>query len=244
MQSNYLLNLRLEADNCTLLWSKPAWDIVNTWNTTNIINSNSPNTATNSNNLSANNGLVSLNSSLNQKSNNLRASIANNSLFTTLETSAATITAKSESLRKKLALASSPPQTHSIKFHNSPIEYHLKYATIGTPGVYTNNLKHIKEASSVPIVNTHSNGQTTLNDHNLKYSIGSLIKHYTQHDYANLDCVEGYLDLNFVKHIRLGCLDSQALNNMQQIARKYAIMNFDQTNVITIVYGNSFPENK
>jgi hypothetical protein len=30
-QSNYLLNIRLEADNSTLIWSRPAWDINNTW---------------------------------------------------------------------------------------------------------------------------------------------------------------------------------------------------------------------
>ena len=31
MQSNHLLNIRLESDNSTLIWSKPAWDIKNMW---------------------------------------------------------------------------------------------------------------------------------------------------------------------------------------------------------------------
>ena len=30
-QSNFLLNIRLEADNATLIWSRPAWDINNIW---------------------------------------------------------------------------------------------------------------------------------------------------------------------------------------------------------------------
>lgn len=33
-QSNYLLNIRLEADNATLVWSRPAWDIANAWTST------------------------------------------------------------------------------------------------------------------------------------------------------------------------------------------------------------------
>jgi len=31
MQSSCLLNIRLEANNSTLVWSKPAWDISNAW---------------------------------------------------------------------------------------------------------------------------------------------------------------------------------------------------------------------
>ncbi len=37
-QSNYLLNIRLEADNSTLIWSRPAWDISNTWINSGIAN--------------------------------------------------------------------------------------------------------------------------------------------------------------------------------------------------------------
>jgi hypothetical protein len=31
MQSNFLLNIRLESDNATLIWSKPAWNITDAW---------------------------------------------------------------------------------------------------------------------------------------------------------------------------------------------------------------------
>ena len=31
VQSSCLLNIRLEANNSTLVWSKPAWDISNAW---------------------------------------------------------------------------------------------------------------------------------------------------------------------------------------------------------------------
>jgi hypothetical protein len=37
-QSNYLLNIRLERDNSTLIWSRPAWDINNTWINSGITN--------------------------------------------------------------------------------------------------------------------------------------------------------------------------------------------------------------
>ena len=209
LQSNYLLNLKLEADNCTLIWSKPAWDLVNLLNTNNI-NTNS-NTLNNSNQ-SGSNTLLGVN-----KNSNIRSSFVQS-----LESSAASITGKSESyFRKRLATTSSPPS----KFRSSHA-VDLKYATIATSGLYGLNEGMLRD------------------EQNIKYSINSLIKHYVQHDYVNIDSFEGYLDLNLVKHIRLGCIDAQIFSSLQLIAKKYSIVNFDQTNIISIVYGNVFSENR
>jgi hypothetical protein len=64
-QSSFLLNVRLESDNNTLIWSRPAWDINNTWNLnqnssnlTTISNSSEIKSATNSNNSDLNNRLT------------------------------------------------------------------------------------------------------------------------------------------------------------------------------------------
>ena len=53
-QSNFLLNIRLESDNSTLVWSRPAWDITNSWSNTAVP---SVNTATNTTGLGKNNSL-------------------------------------------------------------------------------------------------------------------------------------------------------------------------------------------
>ena len=195
LQSNYLLNIKLEADNCTLIWSKPSWDLVNHWEINNI-NGNANNIGNSAHNLS-NHNLLSVN-----KANNIRKSIV-----ASLESSV-----KPESYFRKKA-ASTPP----LKFRNSTID--LKYPSIATTQKQSEELNH-------------------------KYSMNSLTKHYVQRDYVNIDSYEGFLDLHLVKHLRLGCVDSQIYCNLQQIARKYNIFNFDQTNIISVVYGNIFSENR
>ena len=207
LQSNYLLNIKLEADNCTLVWSKPAWDLVNHWNTNNINpNTSTLNNPTHHHNPHTNN-LLSVN-----KANNLRKSFV-----ASIETS---VNLKTDGYFRKKA-ASSPPS----KFRNSHQLNDLnKYATIATSGF---------NRSSEP-----------KDDFNLKYSINSLYRHYVQREYVNIDSFEGHLDLNSVKHIRLGCLDAQIYSYLHHIAKKYSINNFDQTNIISLVYGNVFSENK
>jgi hypothetical protein len=82
-------------------------------------------------------------------------------------------------------------------------------------------------------------------DPNLIFSVSSLTKHYVFHEGHSLsDQYDGFIDLHCVKHVRIGCLDAQLFSNMQQIAAKYAITNFDQMNVVCIVYGTTFSENK
>ena len=58
------------------------------------------------------------------------------------------------------------------------------------------------------------------------------------------DPYEGYLDLHSVKHISKGCLDAQLFSNIKQVASTYAFDDFDQANIICLVYGNAFSENK
>lgn len=81
-------------------------------------------------------------------------------------------------------------------------------------------------------------------DPNIVYSVSSLHKHYVHGEQYSFDPNEGFLDLHCVKHIRLGCLDNQVFSNMQQLAAKYAISNFDSENVISIIYGTVFSENR
>jgi hypothetical protein len=82
-------------------------------------------------------------------------------------------------------------------------------------------------------------------DPNIVYSVSSLSRHYVYGEqFSMTDPAEGFLDLHCVKHIRLGCLDSQVFAHMQVIANKYAISDFDHANVISIVYGTVFSENR
>jgi hypothetical protein len=118
----------------------------------NNINTNS-NTLNNSNQ-SGSNSLFGI-----YKNSNIRSSFVQS-----LESSAASITGKSESyFRKRLVTTSSPPSKfrcfHAVDF---------KYATIVTSGLYGLNEGMLRS------------------EQNLKYSINSLVKHYVQHDYVIL----------------------------------------------------------
>ena len=204
LQSNSLLNLKLEADNCTLIWSKPAWDLGNNWNTNNI-NTNTLNSSNHHQNSHSNN-LLSV------KATNIRKS-----LVASIESS---VNLKSDGYFRKKA-ASSPPS----KYRNTHVVSDFtKYATLATSGFYKTS--------------------ESKDECNLKYSSNSMNKHYVQREYVNVDSFEGHLDLNCVKHIRLGCLDAQIYAYLQHIAKKYSILNFDQSNIISLVYGNVFSENK
>jgi len=85
-------------------------------------------------------------------------------------------------------------------------------------------------------------------DPNLIYSVGSLTKRYVLKEPVSLnDPYEGFLNLHSVKHINKGCLDAQLFANIKQVASSYAICtnnDFDQSNIICLVYGNAFAENK
>ncbi len=77
-----------------------------------------------------------------------------------------------------------------------------------------------------------------------KMSFNSLYRHYINRECLNLDMFDGFLDLNYVKHIRIGCLDLQTFSQLQMIAKKYSIFQLEQNNVISIIYGLTFAENR
>ncbi len=82
-------------------------------------------------------------------------------------------------------------------------------------------------------------------DPNLVYSVNGLTRHYVLGEkFSVTDPSEGFLDLHCVKHIRQGCVDENLLTSLGHIAGKYAISEFDQMNVISIVYGSTFAENR
>ena len=82
-------------------------------------------------------------------------------------------------------------------------------------------------------------------DQNVVYSVHSLTKRYVYREPVSLnDPFEGFIDLHCVKHVRLGCLDAQTFIGLQQIAARYAISNLEHSNVICIVYGSTFSENR
>ncbi len=81
-------------------------------------------------------------------------------------------------------------------------------------------------------------------ENDTKLSLNSLYRHYINREYWNLDIFDGFLDMNLVKHVRLGCLDAQTFSQLQMVAKKYCIYQLDQSNVISIIYGSTFSENR
>jgi hypothetical protein len=83
-------------------------------------------------------------------------------------------------------------------------------------------------------------------DPNLVYSVSSLTRHYVFREPVSVqDPYEGFLDLSCIKHIRHGCLDAQVLTQLQHIAAsKFGMAQFDQSNVICLVYGTTLAENR
>ena len=217
MQSNCLLTMRLEADNCTLVWSRPAWDASSTSNATSL--------ASTSANFSSNSGVLLLSPSSASKSNlSKRGSIVNNPLFLSLEASASSLNSKSDNFLKR------KQSTKKMKGVGS-LDHNLQ-----TP-------KHHK--LSKEMAQSGANDATDpLRDQSQHYCVSSLTKHYVHHEYVSVDPYEGFLDLNLVKHIKLGCTDEAAFRSIQNVSKKYSITNIDQHNVISIVYGSNFSENK
>ena len=71
------------------------------------------------------------------------------------------------------------------------------------------------------------------------YSI--LMKRYVLRDVAFVDMDEGFLQLNYVKHIRSGILHCDIL----PIIKRYRLNDISNPeNCFTIVYGSSISENK
>ncbi|CAF0890793.1 unnamed protein product [Brachionus calyciflorus] len=208
-QSNYLLNIRLESDNSTLIWSRPAWDILGM---SSNIDTHHQNKSTNSNNF---NSTSSNNSSTN--SNNRRKSQF--------------LESKSENyLRKKLL---TPPTKNQINSNKKTIRRKM------TLLINQESEENKKSFDDTDLVYDNI-------DANLIYSVSSLTKHYVQGEqYSVNDPYEGFLDLTCIKHIRLGCLDQQVKSQLYTMAStKHTITDFDENNVICIVYGSSFAENK
>lgn len=76
--------------------------------------------------------------------------------------------------------------------------------------------------------------------------MSSLTKHYVFGDQVSVnDPYEGFLDLTCIKNIRLGCVDPQVYGQLQQIAmQRYAFSQFEPANIVSLVYGTTFAENK
>ncbi|RNA20703.1 1-phosphatidylinositol 4-5-bisphosphate phosphodiesterase epsilon-1-like [Brachionus plicatilis] len=83
-------------------------------------------------------------------------------------------------------------------------------------------------------------------DSNIVYSVASIRKHYVHGELVNVsDPYEGFIDLTCIKHIRQGCIDKQMYSQIHLIATtRYSITDFDENNIICLVYGNSFSENR
>jgi hypothetical protein len=221
VQSNCLLNVRLEADNCTLAWSRPAWDASSTSNATSL--------ASTSANFSSNSGVLLLSPSSASKSNlSIRGSIVNNPLFLSLEASASSLNSKSDNFLKRKQSTKRIKGVGSLD-HNLQTPKHNVFAAL---------------KDGPPCGAVDAAAQDPLGDQSQHYCVSSLTRHYVHHEYVSLDPYEGFLDLSHVKHIKLGCMDEAAFRSIQNVSKKYSITNIDQQNVISIVYGTNFSENK
>lgn len=83
-------------------------------------------------------------------------------------------------------------------------------------------------------------------DNNIVFSVSSIRKHYVNGELFNVNNpYEGFIDLNSIKHIRLGCIDQHIYSQIQLIATtRYSISDFNDKNIINLVYGSSFSENR
>ena len=290
MQSNLLLNIRLEVDNSTLIWSRPAWDITPTTTTMpSIVSSNQQNflvssisiESVNSNNINLDGKMINVNQNNNEfhkdafknklskkktrKSiyfkRSFMSGLFNSSYKTKSFSQSKPSVSKSPNKIKisSLKKATSFYSTKTNKFINSMNESNYRLRNIilkpNNYSLYLSNRDDdfVINNSQDNYIDT-SNSSSSFDDQNLVYdqvdpniiySVNSLSRHYVYREpfcinYSN----EGFIDLNYVKHIRLGCLDTQFFNQLQQVANKYSINDFDQTNVITLVYGSTFAENK
>lgn len=140
---------------------------------------------------------------------------------------------------------------------------HHNSLSIDTTHAHTNTIKQSLSSASATMIDTYflirnkrrisspvqanfllnplNENHTT---HVQSYSINSLTKRYIQHEHVYIDSTEGFLDLNHIRHIRLGCIDANTYSNIQLMSKKYNLTNIEQHNIITIVYGESLAENR
>ena len=260
-QSSYLLNIRLESDNSTLVWSRPSWDISNSWEEDTV---NNPTNVINQNVIEGAGNVQTVNSGSNRRLSKARSSLVNNPLLLSLDAPGVSFQSKSESyLRRKLL----NPKTRAIQKKLSTATFRPKFnmsanltgATLYKPGqikstLVTHEGTKSKNNNDDSIGNAKTAGSSFNEsdelvydyvDQNIVYSVHSLTKRYVYRETVSFnDPFEGFIDLHCVKHIRLGCLDAQTFISLQQIAIRYAIHNFDHSNIICLVYGSTFSENR
>lgn len=313
VQSSFLLNIRLESDNATLVWSRPAWNISEPWSSTTAavsgVSSN-PNGSNTTQNIAgelknASDGgknsklkkrddmsSIILNMETSSRSHSqMKTSLINNALLMPYDAShhisKGTFRSRSQKfLEKKFMPQFKKNQT--IKINNksklnkslnvrrkltvsadSRLDNHnsdlLKSSLLNQrakrlrrlnsmsdecPGMKSNkkssSLHKDRSPSSSLSLDLNQDIVCDQVDANIIYSVSSLTKRYVYREPVSVvDPNEGFLDLNSIKHLRRGCLDTQVFNLMsQQIAGKYAIPNFDHANIINIVYGTTFAENR
>ena len=278
LQSNHLLNIRLESDNSTLIWSKPAWDIKNVW-LSQLSNPTTLQTARNEsvNNLKAENSNSEAQTTVSQPSNgsalpilgkpvsrfrknrpplisattlssNTGQSFIKKTLLTQFNSKTQTrqynkTKSRSFTNRRKSALLTSKNQELANLISNYNAKNPNEAHNSNQNNSFNNNYNNIKSSSST--LNEADDLIFDPVDPNIIYSVSSLTKRYVFSEPVSFnDPYEGYLDLHSVKHISKGCLDAQLFLNIQQVASTYAIDDFDQANIICLVYGNTFSENK
>jgi hypothetical protein len=341
VQSNFLLNIRLESDNATLVWSRPAWDISESWMTTTsatgTVNANSAaqnmpiggelnadaaskNSKFKKHRDESNKDLSSATiaaagaMAANRSRSQINTSLINNSLLMPFEATrhiarGATFRSRSQKFLEKnflpqfkknqtiklntksklnKSLTARRKLTVSADARVDNHHHHHMGGDLLKSSLLNQRAKRLKRLNSISDECTGSNKQnkkmlssaaaaasavspnsSTLYrdrslsvsslsfddnqgivcdtiDPNIIYSVSSLTKRYVYREPVSVtDPNEGFMDLNAIKHLRRGCLDTQAFNMMhQQIAGKYAISNFDHANVISVVYGTTFAENR
>ena len=274
VQSSYLLNIRLESDNSTLIWSKPAWDIKNVWiNPLNTIQqqqqqqqqfknelSNTSVTECVSGALVEQNALPTTTSSVNQVARFRKNRPPLISAATTLGSNTGqSFHVKSENFFKKTLLTqfNSKNQIRQYNKKSRSLINRRKSAMLSSKNQDIANLMANNIVTNNEILNNNNNKSNSSSfneandlifdqvDPNLIYSVCSLNKRYVHKEPVSTnDSYEGFLDLHSVKHISKGCLDAQLFSDMQQVASTYAINEFDQSNIICLVYGSTFSENK
>ena len=298
-QSTFLLNIRLETDNATLVWSKPAWDITDAWS-----NASAPSASSvQASNASATTPSVTKDSKDAKDTryhhhSRVKSSLMSNSLLMPYEaTTSHHVTKGGASFRsrsQKFLESNFMPQfrkNHTLKVSHKvgssrmskSLSARRKNTTSVDPrgdsradmlkhSLLNQRAKRLKRLNSLSDEfvgakpskrsllagprRSLSSSSLSLDEHegivcdqvdsNIIYSVSSLTRRYVYREQVSVsDPNEGFIDLNSIKHIRHGCLDTQVFHQMQQqVAAKYAIANFGHSNVVSIVYGATFSENR
>ena len=163
MQTNCLLNIRLEPNKSTLIWSKPAWDITNAWispsiNTTSNVTPTASDTVISPNKQIENKDDVQPDSTPSQlacaekrRLSKARASMINNSMLMSLDNPAMSFQSKSEHFfHKKLTV---PKLNSKIMRHSKfKITQNRRKATLA----FTDNM-NAQQKKSLDFNNYHNN---------------------------------------------------------------------------------------